>query len=143
MSRLVANSTTPAPNENPQPLVYDLPLSLPACFDLSVEVWGDEDSLPPHQGGWNPPAGSTPPPRAPPLPPMAWHHVLIRRAAGEITVDLDQLPLPTSSDQETTLSLTLERPRRLPGPFPQSPPHLVAFPCDSCQNGSTLVRMPL
>lgn len=116
MSQLVANPTTPAPNENPQPLVYDLPLSLPACFDLSVEVWGDEDSLPLTRVVGIRLQAPRPRPEPPSLP-MAWHHVLIRRAAGEITVDLDQLPLPTSSDQETTPALTLEGPAGYPVHF--------------------------
>lgn len=114
MSHLVTNPSSQSPVGFP--LVYDLPLPLPRSFDLSVDVWGDEDTLPLtkvvgirlHPPGLR--AGS-------PSAPMGWHRVRIRRMADEITVDLDQLPLPTSTDQETTSSLTFESPAGYPVHF--------------------------
>lgn len=114
MSRLVASPTKPAFEGRPQ--VYELPLALPKTFDLWVDIWADADSLPLTKVVGIPLLA----PRAginTPLQAMGWHQVRIRRAAGTITIELDQSPLATSADQKTTSSLTLESPAGYPVSF--------------------------
>lgn len=113
MARLLV--PPPAPS-TPQPTtIFELPMSLPEQFELSVDVWGDARTV----------AATHVVGRSLEHPKAAtdtstderWHCVRIRRDGYGVSIWIDQVRLPRSRDMTTSSTLQFEPPAGRPGHF--------------------------
>lgn len=113
MGRLVVPPA--APSSRFPSTLFELPLRMPDHFDLAVEVWGDSHSLAATRVagrllGPSPIPGGFP-------DQEQWHSVRIRRDAYGLTLWIDQVRLPRTTETQTTSWLSVEPPVGQTGHF--------------------------
>jgi hypothetical protein len=110
VSRLVITAS-PANSHGRAPL-FELPIRLPAHFDLDVDVWGDAETLRRTRVAGHRLGGTDP------TSPAGWHRVRVRRDASRVTVQVDDKPLLADHANGTTTSwLSVEPAPNHPGRF--------------------------